>query len=71
MRLDFPLSRDVWFQAGLDIGNIKLATLTPRHVQAMVGCITDSGSKRTANQCRTQLFSALKQAVRWEPLSRT
>jgi integrase len=52
------------------IGRVQLGKLTPRHVQQLVGEIADAGHPRTANMCRTLLYSALKQAVRWDYLTR-
>lgn len=52
------------------IGDIKLAKLAPLHVQNMVGEIADRGTFSTANKCRRLLFSALKQAVRWQLVPR-
>ena len=68
-----------------EVGAIKLRELKPMHVQKMLSSIraksaatsakrnnkpNSSAGIRTANQCRTFLYSALKQAVRWELLNR-
>lgn len=68
-----------------EIGANKLRELKPIHVQRMLSNIrTNSAAAsakrknkpnpnagiRTANQCRTILYSALKQAVRWELIAR-
>ncbi len=52
------------------IGRRRLDKLTPLDVQGMVAGVAANGSIRTANQCRTVLFSALKQAIRWQLLAR-
>lgn len=52
------------------IGRRRLDKLTPLDVQGMVEGVAANGSIRTANQCRTVLFSALKQAIRWQLLAR-
>ena len=48
------------------IGRIRLDKLTPLHIQTMVGEIAETSGVPTANNCRRVLFSALKQAVRWQ-----
>jgi integrase len=50
------------------IGSVKLDKLTPMKAQAAIGEIADTAGARTANLCRTMLFSAMKQAVRWRVL---
>lgn len=52
------------------IGRKRLDKLTPLDVQGMVSDIASSAGTRTANMCRTVLFSALKQALRWQVLAR-
>ena len=52
------------------IGQVKLRKLTALQVQTMVGQIADEAGVRTANICRTLLFGALKQAVRWQLIAR-
>lgn len=47
------------------VGNMRLDDLSPLEIQKMMTAIVDSGHISTANKCRRQLFSALKQAVRW------
>ena len=48
------------------LGNHKIAELKPFHVQTMVDGIVREGIISTANKVRRLLYSALKQAVRWE-----
>jgi len=48
------------------IGDLPIDALTPMDVQDMVSSIVASGHIPTANKVRTLLYSALKQAVRWE-----
>jgi integrase len=50
------------------VGRKRLDKLTPLDVQGLISDIAASGSTRTANMCRTVLFSALKQAIRWQLL---
>jgi len=52
------------------VGSVALVDLKPRHVQEMVDAIVQRGTVSTANKCRRLLYSALKQAVRWEQLDR-
>lgn len=52
------------------IGSVKLAKLTPMKVQNLVSEVANELGIRTANLCRTRLFTALKQAVRWELIPR-
>ena len=52
------------------IGRKRLDKLTPLDVHAMVANVASRGGTRTANQCRTMLYSALKQAVRWQLVPR-
>jgi integrase len=52
------------------IGRGRLTDLKPLDIQTMVDNLARTAGARTANQCRTRLFSALKQAVRWELLAR-
>ena len=52
------------------IGKIKLDKLTPLKIQALVSDVADSAGERTANLCRTRLYSALKQAVHWQLIPR-
>ena len=47
------------------IGGKRLDKLTPLDIQNMVSDVAVKGGARTANMCRTTLFSALKQALRW------
>ena len=49
-----------------EIGRVKLAKLTPAHVQALYRKKTDSGlSSRTVNYIHATLHKALEQAVKW------
>jgi integrase len=48
------------------IGSLPLEDLSPLDVQKMVSAAVNSGKIPTANKCRRLLFSAMKQAVRWE-----
>lgn len=50
------------------LGDIALEDLTPLDVQGMVNRIVKAGSIPTANKCRRLLYSAMKQAARWEIL---
>lgn len=52
------------------IGRKKLDKLTPLDIQTMMGELSDDVGIRTANACRTLLFSAFKQAVRWQLVTR-
>ena len=52
------------------IGRKRLDKLTPLDVQGMVSDVAACSGPRTANMCRTVLFSALKQAIRWRLLAR-
>lgn len=49
------------------IGEVKLADIKPRHVQAVVDSMLASGAApRSVLQCYRVLSSALRQAVRWQ-----
>ncbi len=48
------------------IGRDKLAKLTPLKIQALVSDVAKTSGARTANQCRSRLHTAMKQAVRWQ-----
>lgn len=52
------------------LGDIPIEDVTPMHVQTMVSGISNAGKTPTANKCRALLFSAMKQAVRWEVIRR-
>ncbi len=52
------------------LGRKRLDKLSPLDVQGMVTDVAASGGTRTANMCRTVLYSALKQAIRWQLLAR-
>ena len=48
------------------LGRKRLDKLTPLDVQSLMGELADTTGARTANACRTLLFSAYKQAIRWQ-----
>lgn len=48
------------------LGILPLAALKPVHVQEFMSGIVREGKIPTANKCRRMLYTALKQAVRWE-----
>lgn len=50
------------------IGSIKLAKLSPMHLQTLCSDVANNVGKRTAELVRVQLYGALKQAVRWQIL---
>lgn len=52
------------------IGGVQLTKLKPVQVQAMVSAVADDVSAATANKARKLLYGALKQAVRWQLISR-
>jgi integrase len=52
------------------IGRKRLDKLTPLDVQGMIADVAETSGVRTANICRTVLFSAMKQAIRWQLLTR-
>lgn len=52
------------------LGRKQLAKLKPLEIQTLVSDVAQNSGARTANLCRTRLFSALKQAVRWELIPR-
>lgn len=52
------------------IGGLQLSKLTPMHVQNMMSEIADTVGVPTANKCRLLVYSALKQAVRWQLIPR-
>lgn len=52
------------------LGRVRLAKLTPLQIQTALGELADQISASTANKCRTTLYGALKQAVRWGLLPR-
>lgn len=52
------------------MGRDKLATLTPLKIQALVSDVAKTSGARTANLCRSRLYTALKQAVRWQIIPR-
>ncbi|MFE1746317.1 tyrosine recombinase XerC [Coleofasciculus sp. H7-2] len=52
------------------VGRKGLDKLTPLDVQNLMGELADSTGVRTANACRTLLFSAYKQAIRWQLVAR-
>lgn len=52
------------------VGKIKLDKLTPMQVQALMNEIHDASGAARAAKCRTVLFSAYKQAIRWQLVTR-
>ena len=52
------------------IGSVKLDKLTPLQVQNLVNQIHDVSGAARAAKCRTVLFSAYKQAIRWQLVTR-
>lgn len=52
------------------LGRVKLDKLTPMQVQRMVSELADEIGVPTANKARTLIYAALKQAVRWQLISR-
>lgn len=52
------------------LGRKGLDKVTPLDVQILMGELADSTGVRTANAVRTLLFSAYKQAIRWQLVSR-
>jgi integrase len=52
------------------IGKTRLDKLTPLKIQAMCSDLAANVSADRANKCRATLFTALKQAVRWQLLAR-
>lgn len=52
------------------VGSVKLDKLTPMQVQTLVNDIQDASGAARAAKCRTVLFSAYKQAIRWQLVSR-
>lgn len=52
------------------LGRKGLDKLTPLDVQNLMGNLADTTGVRTANAVRTLLFSAYKQAIRWQLVSR-
>ena len=52
------------------IGGVKLTKLTPLKIQVMLSEIADEVSADRANKCRRVLHGALKQALRWQLITR-
>ncbi len=52
------------------LGRKNLDKVTPLDVQTLMGELADSTGIRTANAVRTLLFSAYKQAIRWQLVNR-
>ncbi len=52
------------------LGRKGLDKVTPLDVQTLMGELADTTGVRTANAVRTLLFSAYKQAIRWQLVSR-
>lgn len=52
------------------IGKIKLNKLNALHIQTMCKEIAEEIGARTANLCRVQMVTSLKQAIAWQLISR-
>ena len=52
------------------IGGTGLRNLKPLHIQAALHAISEKNGTPSANNCRRVLFNAMKQAVRWQLLTR-
>jgi integrase len=52
------------------IGNVKLAKLSPMHLQTLCSVVAENVGKRMAELVRLQLHGALLQAVRWQIIPR-
>ncbi len=52
------------------IGGMKVEHVKPLHVQSLITDIAEASGAPTANKCRVVLYSAFKQAVRWELVTR-
>lgn len=52
------------------LGGVKLTQLKPMDIQTLVNTLASTSGRRTANLCRTRLYSAMKQAVEWELIAR-
>ena len=52
------------------IGRVPLIKLTALQVQSMMREVSEVAGVRTANACRTLLYSSIKQAMRWQLVSR-
>ncbi len=52
------------------VGSIKLDKLTPLQVQGLISEIQDASGTARAAKCRTILYSAYKQAIRWQLVTR-
>lgn len=48
------------------LGGIKLGKVKPLDIQTLVRNINETSGNATANKCRTVLYSAFKQALRWQ-----
>lgn len=69
-----PTTHEVYEYAGgclyPHIGSVRLDKLTPLQIQSALNRIADGKGKAAANKCRRVLFSAYKQAVRWQLVAR-
>ncbi len=52
------------------VGRVRLDKLTPMQVQTLIGEIRDASGAARASKCRTLLYGAYKQAVRWQLVMR-
>jgi integrase len=52
------------------VGKVKLDKLTPMQVQTLINGIRDVSGAARAAKCRTVLYSAYKQAIRWQLVTR-
>ena len=52
------------------VGRVRLDKLTPMQVQTLIGEIRDASGAARASKCRTLLYGAYKQAVRWQLVTR-
>lgn len=52
------------------LGGLKLEKVKPLHIQNAIMDIAANSGPPTANKCRAILFTAFKQAVRWEVMHR-
>lgn len=52
------------------VGNVRLDKLVPMQVQTLIGEIREASGNARAAKCRTILFGAYKQAIRWQLVTR-
>lgn len=69
-----PTTHEVYEYAGRclypHIGSVRLDKLTPLQIQTALNKIAEGKGEVAANKCRRVLFSAFKQAVRWQLVAR-